>query len=237
MHDPYTQAFTVGYPWSPWVRRRSRLRDEARLRATMTPREAKERAHGWAPPMLVVWHRDKGGCDGACGWSYPRLSDAMRARLKVLAWNESRHPYFLRCRAKEWLYDRSEAEVLYRGLVLAVADYAHIPLTFEQAARMATRRIHSSDEGDFASALCFLPGYHSNFAEDTPPHREWAFMETVCGIARGLLRERRPWWRHPRFHFWHWRIQVPAWQRLRRWWRNEGNENAVAVEAKSDKPA
>ena len=27
----------------------------------------------------------------------------------------------------------------------------------------------------------------------------------------------RPWWKHPRFHFWHWRFQVHPLQDLKRW--------------------
>jgi hypothetical protein len=27
----------------------------------------------------------------------------------------------------------------------------------------------------------------------------------------------RPWWRHPRWHIWHWRVQVHPWQNFCRW--------------------
>lgn len=33
---------------------------------------------------------------------------------------------------------------------------------------------------------------------------------------RMALRDARRWWRHPRWHVRHWRIQIPAWQRLQR---------------------
>src|SRR5262249_10179348 len=35
-------------------------------------------------------------------------------------------------------------------------------------------------------------------------------------VHRAYLRFNRPWWRHPRWHFWHWRIQIHALQKLTR---------------------
>lgn len=36
-------------------------------------------------------------------------------------------------------------------------------------------------------------------------------------IFAALRRRERPWWRHPRWHVWHWKFQVHPWQAFRRW--------------------
>lgn len=38
----------------------------------------------------------------------------------------------------------------------------------------------------------------------------------LIGSFAALRRRERPWWRHPRWHVWHWRIQIHPWQTLRR---------------------
>ena len=35
-------------------------------------------------------------------------------------------------------------------------------------------------------------------------------------IIRNYKKSKRPWWRHPRWHIWHWRIQVHPWQNFKR---------------------
>ena len=35
-------------------------------------------------------------------------------------------------------------------------------------------------------------------------------------VWRCYLRHHRPWYKHPRWHFWHWRVQVRPWQKLHR---------------------
>lgn len=42
-------------------------------------------------------------------------------------------------------------------------------------------------------------------------------ISQVLGTFACLRRRDRPWWRHPKWHFWHWRFQVHPWQTFRRW--------------------
>ena len=42
----------------------------------------------------------------------------------------------------------------------------------------------------------------------------WPFYRSVL---RAYWRHARPWYKHPRWHFWHWRFQVHPWQTFRRW--------------------
>lgn len=42
-------------------------------------------------------------------------------------------------------------------------------------------------------------------------------VSRVLGIFAALRRRERPWYKHPRRHFWHWRLQIHPWQTFRRW--------------------
>jgi hypothetical protein len=203
MHDPQTVAHEIRYPW------RAYRRTEARNDFEREYRQA----------FVTIWHVDpeRDGSDDSCGYSYPRLTKQQLERLKNLAWNEGHDPYFLRQECKHWKGSRAEAEALYRGLVLAVAWQLDLSLSFDKAATMAARRIHRPDCVDAANAFCFLPGWHTNSTKDTPDRRQDVFLGTAIGIARDLLRERRRWYQHPRWHVWHWKLQVHPTQAFKRW--------------------
>lgn len=62
---------------------------------------------------------------------------------------------------------------------------------------------------DRALARDLIENEHDNL-------RDW-FRDCDQEDAACLRRRDRPWWRHPRWHVWHWRIQVHPWQQLRRW--------------------
>lgn len=36
-------------------------------------------------------------------------------------------------------------------------------------------------------------------------------------VCSWISRQDRPWYRHPRWHFWHWKIQIPVLQAVHRW--------------------
>lgn len=49
---------------------------------------------------------------------------------------------------------------------------------------------------------------------------EWELQRMKADLKqcfRLLKRLYRPWYKHPRWHFWHWRIQIHPVQQLRRW--------------------
>lgn len=214
-----TVAHEIRYPWwkaRPWPARRESWDD-------LKPEEREGRSsfwrEGYRESFITIWHVDpeRGGSDDSCGFSYPRLNKKQLERLKYLASDEASHPYFMRRGGRTWVGSRQEAEALYRGLVLQVAWRLDLSITFDEAAKHAAEHIHHSRGIDGANTLCFEPGYHSNSQEDTPWWRERHFHSIVCGIARELLRARRPWYRHPRWHLHHWKIQVHSLQTFKRW--------------------
>lgn len=203
MHDPQTVAHEIKYPW------RAYKASEARNDFERTYRRS----------VITIWHVDpeRDGSDDSCGWSWPHLTKQQIDRLKSFAWAEGRDPYFLRCGRKEWVGTRAEAEALCRGLILHVAELVGVRITFDEAANLASKKIHSPDCSDFATAFCFVPGYHTNSSEDRRDDREQRFLSVCSGLARELLRERRPWYRHPKWHVWHWKFQIHPLQQFKRW--------------------
>lgn len=63
MHDPYTVAFEIRSP----IRRPMRGFPD-----------------GYRECWVTIWHRDRRGVDGACGWSHPRLTPAELADARRL---------------------------------------------------------------------------------------------------------------------------------------------------------
>lgn len=213
MHDPMTMAFRIKAPWHV--------------------RKGKDR---YRPIIVTIWHVDpeRDGSDDSCGWSWPKLTKRQFDRLHAVAWGEARDPYFLRFQAKRPPHtNRFELESLYRGLVLLVADTLNIPCTFDQAARFAARRIHNPDTTDPASVFCYLDGYHTNFPDvelgssQDRRYREDHFVSVMAGIARELMRDRRPRFRHPRWHFWHWQVNIEPVIALKRWLSTRAQAHAV----------
>lgn len=229
MHDPMTVAIEIKYPWyrsRPWPKRFRKNPHPFALRhrwEQMTPTEQKRRSplwpEGYRETFITVWHVDpeRDGSDDSCGFGYVRLTLKQRERLRNACWSEAHNPHFLCCASKEWHGTHSDAEALYRGLVFLVCRVLKIKITFDEAARYASEAIHIRDCGKFGDTFCFLPGYHTNSGADTESLREDHFHGILCGVARNILTDRRPWWRHPRWHFWHWKIQSHPLLSFKRW--------------------
>lgn len=160
----------------------------------------------WRCGRLLIWHRDQGGVDGACGWAYPHLSEMQRSKVRGLAWAEAHQPLF-QAHYGHTLKSPAEAESLMRGLIVLLSGALRLKASMEEISRWALELVHSPGD-NFRSSLAFMPGYHSNVDEDTPAAREYSAERLYFSVSRYILRRKRPWWKHPRWHFWHWRFQV-----------------------------
>ena len=190
MHDPMTVAFSIRWPWF-WKTYR--------------------------PSIVTIWHVDPetDGSDDSCGWSFPRLTKRQRSIMEHLAYCEARDPWFQRDPVKR-IGSAADAEALMRGALVMVARCLRIRISWEKLCRLASELTHNSGD-NFQGSLCHLPGWHTNSDRDDVSDREHRATCFFCQLGRLLLREKRPWYRHPKWHVWHWKIQIHPLQHFKRW--------------------
>lgn len=227
MHDPMIVAHEIKYPWwrnKPWPKKFRHSEDRQftwKHRMNDKDREGRDShwEEGYRDTFITIWHVDpeKDGSDDSCGWSWPKLTKEQRERLRNTAWSEAHDPHFLCCAAKEWKGTMAEAEILFRGMVLLVARVLRLKFSYDVLARYAAEAMHIRTGGRAGDVFCFLPGYHTNSQKDSRDDRQEHFAGILYGIARGLLDMKRPWWRHPKWHFWHWKFQCHPLQLFKRW--------------------
>lgn len=218
MYDPLTLAFEIKYPWrknKPWPEGKRRWEE-------LSESEQRNRSSFWKEgyrnTFVAVWHKDpEHGSDDSCGYSRVRLTKEQVERLRNAAWSEGRNPHFLICPEKEWFGNVAEVESLFRGMVLLVCRVLDIKMSFDEISRYAAERVHFVDIGKSGNCFCFVPGYHTNSKKDSADDRQDHFCTMLCGVASGLLTLQRPWYRKPKWHVWHWRLQVHPWQTFYRW--------------------
>jgi len=157
---------------------------------------------------VTLWHRDKHGRDGACGWSYPHPNEEQAKAIKSLGFWEGREKHYLRYAEKSHSGHFADRMAMYRCLVALVAKVCQIKAKPALIDEIVTQQFQVGGVDGPDRLFCFLPGYHTNYTEDLPEKRAEYFAGFCRGIARELLRKTRPWYRHPRWHVWHWRIHV-----------------------------
>lgn len=166
--------------------------------------------------LLTIWHKDPetDGTDDSCGFSYPKLSGRDRKIVdEMTKWDVS-HPYFSSPYLPITVIDpRYNYPQQIAGDCLALVAEAWSIMAW----RRDRRRNLTIDEWWNIVHLAVSPvdnvrAILANIEEE-PRERAERFFWTVM---RCYLRFHRPWFRHPRWHVHHWKIQIPFWQHLKR---------------------
>lgn len=205
MYDPLTVAFEIK---SPFRGERSKLWPK-----------------GYRKTLVTIWHKDperpgRGHrTDDSCGWFSPPTTKDERERIRVLG-------------ERQWSELFSKRHQLAKGDPERYAYICYEPSAYD-AVYWAWRAIKREDTKDVWQYGKSGVGYLSPGEMETIYSLAACPVDnvrvTVAGIKnaedcadffsivyRAYRRFHRPWWCHPRWHFWHWRIQIHALQKLTR---------------------
>ncbi len=195
MHDPKTVAFDIKSPFrqkpSQWWPK------------------------GYRNTLITIWHVDPetDGTDDSCGWF-------MRSRhgdKEVLA-------KIQRAFASEWdgehigWFDASglpklSVSATALGLFRRAA-YIHCGESWRKTDQLLKRHL--------LDILSFAENTHDSFSDSLTmkygPSPKADRVEHAASVVYGfILRCERPWYLQPRWHVWHWKLQIHSLQNFKRW--------------------
>lgn len=165
---------------------------------------------GYRKPIFTIWHVDpeKDGTDDSCGW----FKRARHGDLKVLEQIKKDFSF-------EYQYWFNEA---------GYPQFSVIALSID----MYTKALWVVFKGDHRKVNRFMKKYLYEiirFAEN-PTDSLHPSITAKYGLAEkhekvndfasiiygDILRKLQPWYKHPRWHLHHWKIQFRPWQNFRR---------------------
>lgn len=209
MHDPMTVAFDIRWPWW-WMEYR--------------------------PQLITIWHVDpeRDGTDDSCGWfmrSRHGDKEVLERIVKRFEFDFDR--VFKSDSGRVYLCGlltpNGEPHFSVPGIVLNLFFYAACEVfasdghTNWRKARAFMRR-HLFDILLFAEnpTDSLFDGLTRKFEIGCDePYTKRARDERIRHLAgtiyAWILRSERPWWRHPRWHLHHWKIQIHPLQKFKRW--------------------
>lgn len=151
----------------------------------------------YRPALITVWHQDPetDGSDDSCGWSFPRVSKELKQQVKELAIEEST---FL---IGELSYEKTPFELIYACWQLI-------------GWRLFRRNGFSYKE--LARCISLATDPMDNLRHCTAIESDEDLIHLFHLVLLSYLRLHRPWYKHPRWHFWHWKIQFHPWESFKR---------------------
>ena len=217
MHDPLTVAFEIYYPWHWKIFRPSRSR--------------LCKNHKYFEPFITIWHKDpcKDRTDDSCGCfmrSRHGNKEVLEKIVKEFDFNwdskfesESGHIYYT-----GYFKPDSTMNMTIHGIVLDLFfRAAYIVFGYNRRktdkylnkdlARILHFAENPIDSLNRSISRVFENGCNEEYSEKV--REEWIRNTARC-VYGYILRDIRPWYKHPRWHIWHWRLQIHPWQNFKR---------------------
>ena len=202
MHDPMTVAFDIKRPWPD-------KRDQEFMGSRWS----------W-PTLITIWHHDPeiDHTDDSCGW-FMRSRHGDPAVLATIIKEFQFHAIW----AGGWFSPETGMPVRSNHAILLdmfyVAARAHFKGWGDQHGWRRAHRFMQRHLFDILQcAESPSDGMKETFEQHYGPSPLAERIEGYAHIVYGcLLRWERPWYRHPRWHLWHWSIQIHPLQQIKRW--------------------
>lgn len=197
MHSPETVAFEIK---SPFKTEKSFLFPE-----------------GYRKPIITIWHKDteKDGTDDSCGW----FMWARHGDKNVLAEIEKEFEFNFK---HNYWFDKNGKQI-FSTIGTLIEMYRHATYIYFKGNRRRQKKFIQKHLFDIIWLAenpvdCMGDTITNKFGfkgeEENMERRGLASM-----IYADILRKDRKWYRHPKWHIWHWRLQFHPFQDLkRRFW-------------------
>jgi hypothetical protein len=203
MYDPMTVAFDIKSPF----------RGEP---SKMWPK-------GYRNTLVTIWHVDpedrRGMCvrrgDDTCGWFTPPYSPEAKTRIEKLGKQQYSTIFERQVRERE---GATYARICFVPTPYDAVywSWRSIKHEFRRTGPWQYDANLSRGEMEAIYRLSANPVDNVRSTIDGVVDEE-SFISFFTIVYHAYLRHHRPWWQHPRWHVWHWRLQVHPWQTFRRW--------------------
>ena len=202
MRDPSTLAFDIKSPF------------------THKPKSG----FSYKNSLISIWHVDPlrfkenhiyRRDDDSCGWFAPPYSSETKTSIEKLSHSQYREIFSRQVAERE---EKSYASVCnvpdcYSAIYWSWRAVKHLykPKTIWQWGCKLTL---AELEHIYSLATCPVGNLQVSFSQikDEESFKHFFFL-----IFSAYLRHHRPWYKHPKYHFWHWKIQIHPLQQFKRW--------------------
>lgn len=201
MHDPMTVAHEIRYPW--------------------------KNKHGYRSSIITIWHVDPEKNtlgtrrDDSCGWSSPPYSKQEEEMIKKLAKDQYSSIF-----SKKIAYEEKKS---YAYICLNQDCFGAIYWMWRAMKNLFNKKVPwqygitlSNKEFQYVYQLAYNPvdnfQWHMKGIMEDGEKGLRNFEEFVMLLYRAFRGYYRPWYKHPRWHIQHWKIQFRPWQQFKRRW-------------------
>lgn len=173
------------------------------------------------PLHITIWHVDteQDGSDDSCGWFMSSRHCDREKLLKIanqfeFEWNHGV--------PNGWFDEDGDPNYSCQAITIGmfrIAANIHFGHWSRRADRFLRRNIFNIlafAENNCDSLYTFITRPYGKEKGESVKARAMTAAEI---IYPWICRADRPWWKHPKWHFWHWKIQIHFIQQLkRRFW-------------------
>lgn len=208
MHDPSTVAFTIP---SPFARKSSFGK--------------------YRPPLVTIWHEDpcdfagkeRGRSDDSCGWHTPLMAEGDRERWRKQSDWQYKEIFEKTVKTREGAdyarvcYDAPDCYTAVYWIWRAIKhEHRKGSWLYRQPWQYGNRPTAGELEAIMNLATNPVDNLQFCFQHEAATDED-TFWRFYSSVHRAYRRHHRPWYKHPRWHVWHWRLQIHPWQTFRRW--------------------